>query len=238
MEDFEKTQRIEDLLKGLENDLRKIFLLYGFTTRITGITAVRDNYYSINNLQLDSKSNLLFKFPDLSENEFRDLWEAIIVLLKDNEIDMFEDMDYNIARKIYATYKKEINNFILNKIKKLSKGKKLALYLFLKNVPVSYEITESWIESFNKNLKLFAMLDNVQYDIREFLTELGLYYKGIWITAKGKDKGIEYHYPEYFENNKSIFLNYLEKCPYCGNRVSPRANKCPKCGDPLNDFIL
>ena len=114
MEDFEKTQRIEDLLKGLENDLRKIFLLYGFTTRITGITAVRDNYYSINNLQLDSKSNLLFKFPDLSENEFRDLWEAIIVLLKDNEIDMFEDMDYNIARKIYATYKKEIINFILN----------------------------------------------------------------------------------------------------------------------------
>jgi len=114
MEDFEKTQRIEDLLKGLENDLRKIFLLYGFTTRITGITAVRDNYYSINNLQLDSKSNLLFKFLDLSENEFRDLWEAIIALLKDNEIDMFEDMDYNIARKIYATYKKEIINFILN----------------------------------------------------------------------------------------------------------------------------
>ncbi|GAH04893.1 unnamed protein product, partial [marine sediment metagenome] len=139
MEDFEKTQRIEDLLKGLENDLRKIFLLYGFTTRITEITAVRDNYYSINNLQLDSKSNLLFKFLDLSENESRDLWEAIIVLLKDNEIDMFEDMDYNIARKIYATYKKEINNFILNKIKKLSKDKKLALYLFLKNVPESYE---------------------------------------------------------------------------------------------------
>ncbi len=25
MEDFEKTQKIEDLLKGLENDLRKIF---------------------------------------------------------------------------------------------------------------------------------------------------------------------------------------------------------------------
>jgi len=33
MEDFEKTQRIEDLLKGLENDLRKNFLLYGFTCR-------------------------------------------------------------------------------------------------------------------------------------------------------------------------------------------------------------
>ena len=56
MEDLEKTQRIEDLLKGLENDLRKIFFLFGFTCRITGITAVRDNYYSINNLQSDSTS--------------------------------------------------------------------------------------------------------------------------------------------------------------------------------------
>ena len=37
MEDFEKTQGIEELFKGLENDLIKIFLLYGFTCRITGI---------------------------------------------------------------------------------------------------------------------------------------------------------------------------------------------------------
>ena len=153
-----------------------------------------------------------------------------------DELIKFKENSKPSAKKLYDFFKKKIKNFVMEEIDKLEKNEKFALHLFLKISPELVSITELWENKYEKHCKRFFKEIKIDQDkIIKILIRVGLLLKRSWNSTENKFD--DYHYPEYFDELKEILLDNLGKCLYCGAKISPRANICPKCGDPYNEEV-
>jgi len=183
----------EFLYKRNFEDIKEIFLLYNISHKPSGITAIRKNAYTLNDLKFDCRENLKLIFSNLSNRDFNNLWNKISNELLENRISVLNDLGLNAAKLIYRINKKTMLDFIINKISKLNKKAKNLLTLFLKDGP--------------ENTKDYT----VEYKGKrsDFYVKFGLLYRGSYCDSNGVlVKNDYYYYPLYFSN---LRLSALEK---------------------------
>ncbi|MHA1344258.1 MAG: hypothetical protein ACTSQG_09740 [Promethearchaeota archaeon] len=235
---MENFNNLNGVFESIGEDIKKIFLLYGLCCKLTGVSAFRNQHITIDRLYSEFMENLTLKFPEITPSEFKDLYNQIKMFLDNNNIDIIENLWRNEEEIIFNRYKELISKFIINNIKRLNKDQRVALYAFLRANFDAYSLSDDWLNSFKDKLNIFGQIMSIEQDFRDLLIKIGILYKGTWISAKGNDNGISYRFPYYYNILRDDFLKILTICPFCEKKVSPRADKCPKCGDSLVNFIF
>jgi len=204
---MEKSELIEVLLnvfKQLGRDIKKILLLFSISSKQTAESTVGKNHFSNGILYNDCERNLKIIFPELKSWDFRDLWKEVTTILNSEGIDYLLNMRKLEQEIIYEYYEKEVSNFILNKVKNLKDNYKFFLIKFLETCPeYAYELDiDPWQSEFWDMMSSYPKMVMSQEEYKEFLISLALLFSSTWITNKGKNNGINYLYPKYFDSIK------------------------------------
>ncbi len=111
---MEQIEKFKGVFEEVNQDIKKIFLLYGLCCKKTGVTAFRDGYVNIDRFYNEFQENLILKFPEITQSEFKELYDEIMKILNNNNINLIEDLWQNTEQGIFEQYKALISNFVLN----------------------------------------------------------------------------------------------------------------------------
>lgn len=182
------TSVADKILIELSEDIKFNYLIFYSEFCQTGITAYRNNYYTLNNIKDDVRRNIKILF-DIDDNEFDKIWEKFIDIFHKIELEPFEMLAYeNLSKSIFSKNYVSLQNFLTNIIKNLSRNEKQALYLYL-NLFYSEEIYLFDVSKFTKLYRLIfgELLDN---SIKDILIKSGLGSETLWISSKGNNLGL------------------------------------------------
>ncbi len=69
------------------------------------MTAFRDGYVNIDRFYNEFQENLILKYPEVTQSEFKELYDGITKILNNNDINLTEDLWQNAEQSIFEQYK-------------------------------------------------------------------------------------------------------------------------------------
>jgi len=194
------------------SDIKKVFLYYNIAHKSTTLTSMRIGKYTEIDLKFDCKKNLLLKFPSFEDKDFENYWNLELSKFRDNNIDIYEEMDCYAAELIFKLNGDKIMEFIINKIKKLIPQQKDMVLNFVNNSP--------------ENTKEY----NCEYTGVEgdLFISIGLLYQGSYYNSDGTLRNSNYYYfPKYMSGRKNQIIKYIQDIAKSKKTKQKRTKKVP-----------
>ena len=200
-----RQELIDERLKKLTN-IHQIFLALWLSTKNTPALAIKNGYYTEDDLFNDLRRYFNSKFPNLSVKKISKLWIKFKKNIeKGMDFDLMHHLKYNEitnGNKIFNIHQIQIEAEVKKKIEDIKdKNIIVEIFYFLNNWDSLLSVDNSKSGNFAMNFKKsFEKTFNIPAnpEIDKILIETGLLFKSIYTHYKNDYQDITYNVPNYY----------------------------------------